>query len=265
MSAARRVSPVVPLVVLWCAGCTPRVLTPGPVDLPAAWRTARVPERQLVLGRSVEGVPLVLSVFGNGGPVVLVIGGIHGDEPASADLARRLVAYVRAHPEIAVGRTVAILPAANPDGLAAGTRTNARGVDLNRNFPASNWRPGRAGRHGVQPASEPETRAILAAIRRFRPACLVALHAISRGRQCNNYDGPARELAALLAGCNGYPVRADMGYPTPGSLGSWAGRDRGIPTVTLELPRSASVQQAWEENGAGLLALLRTAGSSVAR
>jgi protein MpaA len=60
-------------------------------------------------------------------------------------------------------------------------------------------------------------------------------------------------LAAVLARYNGYPVQASVGYPTPGSFGSWAGNDLGIPVVTLELPRHNNGEKAWAENRDGLL------------
>jgi len=67
-----------------------------------------------------------------------------------------------------------------------------------------------------------------------------------------NYDGPARELAIEMAMFNDYPVRKDIGYPTPGSLGNYAGNENKIPTITLELPRK-SFQMIWEENREALL------------
>jgi protein MpaA len=60
-----------------------------------------------------------------------------------------------------------------------------------------------------------------------------------------------------MAGFNGYPVTATIGYPTPGSFGSWAGIDLGIPVITLELPRELSGPKAWESNRQALLVALR--------
>ncbi|MCH7494151.1 DUF2817 domain-containing protein, partial [bacterium] len=143
-------------------------------------------------------------------------------------------------PELAERRHVVIVPGVNPDGLHAGRRTNDHGVDLNRNFPAASWsaRVTSAAYHpGPAPASEPETQALISLVNTLRPEKIISIHSILRGRQCNNYDGPGAFLAAALAAHNGYPVNASIGYPTPGSFGSWAGVDRQIPTVTLELPR----------------------------
>jgi succinylglutamate desuccinylase len=215
--------------------------------------------RAVKLGHSVQGRPLVMQVFGGGDEAVFILGGIHGSEPTSAAVARRLMHHLRDHPRVAAGRTIAILAEANADGLAARSRVNAHGVDLNRNFPARNWqRAGRDGRrHGPAAASEPETRAIMWAVEMLDPRCIVAIHAIRGRKQCNNYDGPAETLATLMNKFNHYPVRANIGYRTPGSFGSWAGVDRRIPTITLELPRGQSGEQCWEENRAALLALIQ--------
>jgi len=215
------------------------------------------PIRTVRLGTSVHGKPLMLHVFGDEGETVFIMGGIHGTEPTSAYVAQKLVEYLEANPTVIRGRTVGILAQANPDGLARQRRTNANGVDLNRNFPAQNWK--RSGRtNGPRPASEPETRAISRAIKLLNPDCAVAIHSIARGRHCNNYDGPARRQASILSRYNHYPVEATMGYATPGSFGSWMGVDHKIPTLTLELPRDASGSQCWRDNQPALLALLRT-------
>jgi protein MpaA len=249
------------------AGCE-RVDHAAPVTLRRAEPVARAPAvtpavqqpriRTIELGRSVNGTPLTLEVFGDGEDRVLIFGGIHGSEPTSAALARKLADHLRINWDLFEGKTVAILPAANPDGLARRSRTNARGVDLNRNFPAKNWRRSRHGhRRGASaPASEPETRAVIRAVELIRPDRIIAIHATGRGGHCNNYDGPAEDLAALMAQSNGYPVKATMGYPTPGSFGSWAGIDREIPTVTLELPQDLSGQRCWRENAEALRAFL---------
>ena len=68
-----------------------------------------------------------------------------------------------------------------------------------------------------------------------------------------------------MARHNRYPVKASMGYPTPGSFGSWAGIDRGIPTVTLELPRDLSNAWVWRENAPALMTFIRMGGTQVGR
>ena len=256
---------------LLATGCTRVNARPGPIaqraelgilthpNAGAPSKPVSSPERRVGLGRSVRGRTLVMHVFGDGAATVFIFGGIHGNEPTSASVAGRLIEHLRNHPEALGGRRVAILAEANPDGLAERRRGNARGVDLNRNFPARNWRraSGSGRGHGPTPASEPETRAIVRAVDMLDPDCIVSIHSIARGRHCNNYDGPAGDFATVMTGLNGYPARATMGYETPGSFGSWAGIDRGIPTITLELPRDLSGAQCWRENRAALLAVIR--------
>jgi hypothetical protein len=239
------------------SGCTTAPARVEP-DMPRAKATSPPPVLATI-GTSREGRPIRMEVFGDGAEAVLVIGGIHGDEPTGAALAKRVAEHLRADPALLRSRTVAIIAEANPDGMAAGTRGNANRVDVNRNFPASNWRRARgrgAGTFGDSPASEPETRGLLWAVERIKPARVVSIHSIRRGRHCNNFDGPARPLAELMAGYNGYPVAPTMGYDTPGSLGTWLGVDRGVPIVTLELPRDATAEACWEENRSALLAFI---------
>lgn len=149
-----------------------------------------------------------------------------------------------------------IVPVVNLDGYERRTRRNANKVDLNRNFPASNWELGRANSRmfgGVKPASEPETRAVMRLIERIDPVAIITIHSISHGRHCNNYDGPGRRLAQSMSRVNGYPVTATIGYPTPGSFGTWAGVERGCPLITLELPTDRSIKKIWAENRLALL------------
>lgn len=231
------------------AGCGGQKLDAGPR------RFGAEPERVVDLGRSAEGRPLTLYVFGSTGPATLVMGGVHGSEPTGAEVAERLAQFLRTHPDSRRGRVVGVLPRANPDGLARNTRGNANGVDVNRNFPAKNWRKSPKGdsHGGPEPASESETRAIIQAVEMLRPAAIVSIHSISTNDPCNNYDGPAEALANRMAKENGYPVKASIGYPTPGSFGTWAGVERRIPVITLEFPRNLAGPVCWERNRTALL------------
>jgi protein MpaA len=245
------------LLVLSVCGCAvhhgqvrPATTQDPPAPAPSS-------ERTVTIGTSVRGEPITMYVFGTGRDVTFVFSAIHGDEPTAAYVARKLREHLRQTPPTESNRTVALLPLANPDGVAAGTRTNANGVDCNRNFPAANWktRPWGRANSGGRPGSEPETAAVMKAVETLTPARIISIHS---GLRCNNPDGPseAAELAAVLARYNGYPVQASVGYPTPGSFGSWAGNDLGIPVVTLELPRHNKGEKAWAENRDGLLAVM---------
>ncbi len=187
--------------------------------------------------------------LGEGEEVVLFLAAIHGNERAGTPLLRRLARHLRAHPDLLDGRTVLLVPEANPDGAARRRRYNARGVDLNRNFPSANRvsRP----RYGGAPLTEPEALALAGLIDRRRPDRIVSLH---EPLACVDYDGPGKALAGRLAEACGLPLRRLGGQP--GSLGSYVGETLGIPIVTLELPpvaRTLDADRLWKRYGAALL------------
>ncbi len=185
------------------------------------------------IGRSTEGRPIRATVFGpTTAPSRLVVGGMHGNEPSSVEAAVELCTYLRDNPPTGC---VWVLPALNPDGLAAGIKNSARDVDLNRNFPAANFTTTHNAGYfpGPSPLSEPETHVLAALVERLGCEGVVAVHAPFA---CVNYDGPAERWARAVAAACGWPAQADIGYPTPGSFGSWLGHDRGLPVLTLELP-----------------------------
>jgi protein MpaA len=217
---------------------------------------ARHPELWTECGRSVEGRPIVLREQGNRDSVVLVLGSIHGDEEAGGGVVVRLAEALSAETPDSLRRRIVLVPVVNPDGVRARTRWNAHGVDINRNFPTSNWDKGeRRGiaRHGDSPASEPETQLLMGLIERYRPALIITLHA---ALHVVNYDGPAKEIAERMGALNGYPVSGSIGYSTPGSLGTYAGVERQIPIITLELPRVGS-DEGWQQNRDALLSMVR--------
>ncbi len=210
--------------------------------------------RYLELGKSVRGRNITASVHGNGAKRVIVLAAIHGDEQATAVVAKALAATLQRDP-LASGPEIIIVPEVNPDGLVDATRVNAAGVDINRNFPSSSWRSeSQDEKHypGKEPASEPETRAVINLIKRYPPDLLITLHA---ALGCMNWDGPGEEIAALMARVNGYELCPYLGYETPGSLGTYAGVDMRIPTVTIEL-RGLSDGELVQENLPALRAAL---------
>ena len=184
---------------------------------------------------SVQGRLIEAYEFGNGGRCALVIGGVHGDEIEGVVLARALLKYLQTLSLADFHGKVVLMPVANPDGLKAGTRRNANKIDINRNFPTNNFRSRRLSRRynpGKKPASEPETKAIIKIAAEYHPDLIITFHA---DLNCVNYDGPGAQIAARMAALNGMPVKADLGYATPGSLGTYFGVERNIPVITLEL------------------------------
>ena len=189
-------------------------------------------------GLSHLGIPLEVW-RPTSGCKVLIHAGIHGEEgetTVALSRALRLISDPSPH--------CAVVLAANPDGLIRGTRGNARGVDLNRNFPTGDWSPKPvlhrstmdASREvalspGSRPGSEPETTALISLIHELKPETVVALHA---PLACIDDDelGP---LAHWLSEKTGLPLVSDVGYPTPGSFGTWGG-EQGLGVVTYEFP-----------------------------
>jgi murein peptide amidase A len=242
-------------LVAFLSSCAPPVKKPVGPDLSMirAWSAT-----QITVGYSANGWPLTIYVFGDTPRPTFIFAAIHGNEWTSYSVARQLIELLDERPDLYRGRCVAILPAANPDGLEANTRVNRNGVDVNRNFPAANWQLTEKNDSfgGDTPASEPETKAIINAVEILKPAKIISIHSIGGGKHGNNFDGPAEQLARLLAANNGYNVLPSMGYSTPGSFGTWAGIERHIPTITLEFPREATPQQCWQKNKDALLAAI---------
>lgn len=220
------------LLCIACAGCSSA----------PAFRASPGGFHSEIIGRSVEGREITAEITGGRGPAILVFGVIHGNEPAGEPLLKSFLEYLKSHPKSYGGRRLVVIPVLNPDGLLSKSRYNSRGVDLNRNFPAKNFK--KSKRNGPYPSSEPETKALMKMIRQFRPTRILAVHA---PLFCVNYDGPADALARSMAQASGYPLKPSIGYPTPGSLGSYAGVDLRVPTITLELPARVSPEKAWAD------------------
>ncbi len=211
------------------------------------------PDGDLLAGLSVDGRPITYSVHGRGADTALLLATIHGDEDAGTPLLERLAAELEADPGLLAGGRVVVVPVANPDGLARGRRHNERGVDLNRNFPAGNRRERRTS--GDAALSEPEARALHDLLERYRPDRILSIHGWIG---LVDWDGPADDLARAVSERCGLPARR-IGS-RPGSLGSYAGLDLGIPVLTLELPAVARVQgpdALWDDYGDALLAFVR--------
>jgi protein MpaA len=154
------IAPLVALLIAALAGTTSAAAAP------------RVEERD-VLGESHEGRAIRVFHEGDADEVrILVVGCIHGDECAGVAIANRLLVGGPRH-----FVDLWVLKALNPDGRAAGTRQNARGVDLNRNFPFR-WEPGPRGRYypGRRALSERETRIAARLVDRIRPDVTIWFH-----------------------------------------------------------------------------------------
>lgn len=205
-------------------------------------------------GKSIQNKDLSVGLIGNGEKNIIIIAGMHGDEPQGKYVSMKLLSYYEENRLALQNKQLIFVTECNPDGLQRNTRGNANGVDLNRNFATKNWEHSKAKDEfysGDKPASEPETIFISNLIEEYQPELIITLH---QPYKVINYDGPAEEIASLMSKYNNYKIVKDIGYPTPGSLGNYAGVERGIPIITLELPESESDEKVWKDNKLGLIA-----------
>lgn len=220
----------------------------------AAEEGLSVKSETFVAGKSFNGRPIHCEVYGNGPDVLMVIATIHGDEAAGTPLVAAFGEWLNAHPKELTGRRVVIIPVANPDGMAANERFNARNVDLNRNFPAGNWQAEEVKMHGETPLSEPESRVLMQLLCRYFPNRIISIH---QPINCIDYDGPGKQLAEAMADVCPLPVKKLGGRP--GSLGSFVGETLGKPIITWELPEDAGMdsEQLWNTYGKAMIAALK--------
>ena len=180
---------------------------------------------------------------------VMMIGGIHGDELSSVSITFKWMQKLEQ--ERLQPFQWRVIPCANPDGLLIrpSMRTNASGVDLNRNFPTDDWeatalnywkkktKSDKRRYPGKKALSEPETRWLTEQIKEFKPDAIVSIHAPFG---VLDYDGP-REPPQKF----GY-LRLQLLGTYPGSLGNYAGVSLKVPVITLELPHAGIMPTAMQ-------------------
>jgi protein MpaA len=194
--------------------------------------TKAAPARTFVLGRSVDGRRISALVLGDprAPHPALLVGVIHGSETAGIAVVNQLRGW-----RPPSGAALWLVPDLNPDGVAAGTRQNAHGVDLNRNFPYR-WRPlgppGSQQYAGPRPLSEPESRIARALILRLRPRLTIWLH---QPLGVTDQSGGNVRIERRFASLSGLPLRRLTRYP--GSVATWQDvRVRGGTAFVVELP-----------------------------
>ena len=195
--------------------------------------------KELPRCRSVEKRPIFHADYdtrASGSKKILVFGLVHGDEMESGSIARRWMLRLG---ELSSRNSWRIVPVANPDGWLRKQRVNARGIDLNRNFPSGDWdelavkywrekKDADPRRNpGVSAGSEPETVCMMDHIDDYKPDFIVAVHT---PYGILDFDGPDDLNLPQFR-----PLPWTRLGTFPGSLGRYMWKDKGVPVLTVEL------------------------------
>ena len=195
-----------------------------------------------IFGLTSQGLPILSYEFGQKGPPVLILAGVHGDEPEGVFVAKGLLQKFIENFPYKIRLT--LVPVLNVDGLLFSRRVNGNKVDLNRNLPTKDWSADYKEEKycpGFSPGSEPENQALIRWIESHKPRFIITLHSWN---PMINVNGDCEPEAEILSKTTGYKVTDDIGYPTPGSLGQYCGFEKNIPTITYEVARGSGIKEA---------------------
>ncbi len=207
-------------------------------------------------GTSLEGIDIpVFKTDIKSSRYLYLLGGVHGDEVEGVYVLKELFAWLKTEHTLK-DLPMIVIPILNVDGYRANSRTNAHLVDLNRNLPTKDWSTEHTKPRynpGPKPLSEPENQFLVKLLDKYKPGMIISFHT---WKPILNYNGDCKEEADFLAGFNQYEVASDIGYPTPGSLGTFANEKYNCPVLTFECPElkkhKETLKEIWEENEEGL-------------
>lgn len=214
------------------------------------------------IGSSVESRGITAYSFGTGPSKIVFVGGTHGDEKSSVQILTRWIDQLELNPNrIPAHQTIVVIPNLNPDGYAANRRTNANGVDLNRNFPSNSWKSGVTmpdksywpNGGGTAPLSEPESRALANYITAQAPRLVLTYHAAGDIVQPNG-GGDSTPIASEYAKKStvGYLGASQTGtffeYDTTGAFEDWLNDKYGWPALLIELKSRTSNDYSGHQN-----------------
>lgn len=203
-----------------------------------------------------KGMPVLAYEFQNGGPEVLILGGVHGDEIEGVIAAQELLKHFMTSFPYKLNLT--LVPQFNLEGVIYKTRGNGNGIDLNRNLPTKDWSPEVATPRynpGPKAGSERENHGLMSYLEKKKPAFIYTLHS---WKPMLNVNGDCAKVAKVLSERTGYIIDESIGYPTPGCLGSYTGLERNMPTLTYEIERGLSAEKIIEIHVPAILESLKT-------
>ena len=193
-----------------------------------------------IFGRTSQNLIINSYEFGSAGNKVLILGGVHGNEPEGIYVANGLLDSFMKNFEYNLQLT--IVPILNVEGALLSKRTNDNDVDLNRNMPTKNWSAKfekKKYHPGPSAGSEPENKALVKWIDDNKPKLIISLHS---WEPMINTNGDCNPEAEIISKEVGYKVADYIGYPTSGSLGDYCGLERNIPVITYEVERGSNVK-----------------------
>lgn len=211
---------------------------------------------ELESGSSLEGNPIPVFKTDIKAPKYLyLLGGVHGDEVEGVYVLKELFQWLK-NEHTLKDLPMIVVPIVNVDGYKNGTRVNAHLVDLNRNLPTKDW----SGKYkeakynpGPSALSEPENQFLVKLMDKYKPGFILSFHT---WKPILNYNGNCKDVAEFLNQFNKYPMDSDIGYPTPGSLGTFAVEKYNSPVLTFECPElkthRETLKEIWKENEEGL-------------
>lgn len=221
---------------------------------------------ELLTSKTVNGA--TLTAFANAMPkeqIYYLIAGVHGDEPEGVYVLQQLFSWLQ---KLELDVSIIVVPVLNLDGLSNKTRVNANGVDLNRNWPTKTWTNSYTQSRycpGPNPLSEPENIFLAELFTKYKPHMIISFHSL---RPLLDHNQLALNDAKYLNKFNNYELTTDIGYPTPGSLGSYVDEALQCGIITYELPvvtNGLALDQIWQANELALTNYFKNfAGNSIA-
>lgn len=223
--------------------------SPAGVTQEDAWRMNSRTQCYTVstVGTSQQGRAIHAYTFGSGSKTYLFHGALHGNEANTKALMDAWIAELDARPgDIPAGVKVVVVPLVNPDGYAAGTRANARNVDLNRNFATSDWKKDvetvygdtYPGGGGASAMSERESQVLASLTQQLAPRLTLSYHSVA-GYVIANTCGDSVGRAATYSQLSGYRNMTGVGgafeYEITGTYDDWACEKLGLPSILIEL------------------------------
>lgn len=207
-------------------------------------------------GSSLEGHSIpVFKTDIKASKYLYLLGGVHGDEVEGIHVLKELFQWLKNEHSLK-DLPMIVIPILNVDGYKNQTRVNAHLVDLNRNLPTKDWSNScKEPKYnpGPKALSEPENQFLVKLMDKYKPGFIMSFHT---WKPILNYNGECRDVAEFLNQFNKYEMASDIGYPTPGSLGTFAVEKYNSPVLTFECPElrthRETLKEIWVENEEGL-------------